>query len=226
MALFARVSGKHEVDGARDTTEKGAEKRPPLRACLVPARKTRKNSACSAADYDYKCDDHMFLLNLYSSSSYQLHSFLTTIIKQKYKCLVPPMSLLYFIHFIYLYANDFFILYVCFYIYISYFHLWQACSFSADGKLLVSASDDQTVVVKHLLLFIFSLFSCSVLLFSLCILSELHGTIDLICKSINITPSEHSVSFLLPSSELFSLILNVPICFFRFACGTLKMESA
>jgi len=166
----------------------------------------------------------MFLLNLYSCSSYQLHSCLTTIIK--YKCLVRPMSLLYFIHlFIYMLMIFLYCVLVQ-YIYISYFHLWQACSFSADGKLLASASDDQTVIMKHLLLFIFSLFSCSVLLFSPCILSELQGTTDLICKSINITPSEHSVSFLLPSLELFLLILNVPMCFFRFVCGTLEMESA
>ena len=166
----------------------------------------------------------MFLLNLYSCRSYQLHSFFTKIIKQKYKCLVRPMSLLHFIHlFIYM-LIIFFILYACFYICISYFHLWQACSFSADGKLLVSASDDQTVDMKHLMLFIFSLSSYSVLLFSPCILLELQGTTDLICKSISITPSENSVSLLLSSLALFSLILNVPMFFLGSFVGHWKWK--
>ena len=144
----------------------------------------------------------------------------------KTKIQVPctPNVLIVFHSFIYLYANYFFILYACFYICISYFHLWQACSFSADGKLLVSASDDQTVDMKHLMLFIFSLFSYSVLLFSPCILLELQGTTDLICTSISITPSENSVSLLLSSLALFSLILNVPMYFLGSFVGHWKWK--
>ena len=161
-------------------------------------------------------------LQFISASFFFYHNY-----KTKIQVPCTPNVLIVFHSFIYLYANYFFILYACFYICISYFHLWQTCSFSADGKLLVSASDDQTVDMKHLMLFIFSLFSYSVLLFSPCILLELQGTTDLICKSISITPSENSVSLLLSSLALFSLILNVNShVFFRFVCGTLKMESA
>lgn len=88
----------------RETRRRKARKNVPHfgRVSCLPEKRV-KIAPVLQADYDYKCDDHMFLLDLYSCSSCQLHSFLTTIIKQKYKCLVRPMSLLYFIHlFIYM----------------------------------------------------------------------------------------------------------------------------